>query len=1449
MPDTPPTPNSDPQIQQDVKGNQNQTIGQVLGGMVVYGQVIYNNPAVENDSTASKPEAVAIGPNPYKGLLAFHETDGDRFFGRDPQIKGKDGLWEKFRTLHEDESATRLLTIYGPSGSGKSSLARAGLIPELAREPLPGRDRARVAVMVPGSHPLEALATVLARIATGDATPVAKTREFAAELKEVNSEGIYDGLRRIGEALPEIADKPLIVLVDQFEEVFTLCEDLAERDAFIENLLCASGDHSKRMSALVTLRSDFLGATQKYSRLNQLIASQGYLVAAMSAEGLREAITKPAEDAKHPLDSSTVDRLIEQTEGREGALPLLQFALTQIWDGLVEGKEPTETLRAIGGVSGALTQYADENYGRLSSEKQDRVRRIFVQLVRPGEGIADTRRLATKAEVGEENWALVQELANKRLVVTSGIEGTETETVEVIHEALIYNWEKLRDWIKKDWVFRAWQERLRGVMSQWQNTQKDEGSLLRGVALAEAEDWLQNRSNELTAELEFITASVDLRDREKEKLFRQRKRTIVGLTSGLVGALGLAAIAGVGWGVATKAATNDRIKALVSESSSFLALSSSKEHRHTERDFTLPKNSKSLEQLEKSQKDTETQQFLLQKALLNAIQAGLEVQHGIGVEEGTRSQVLEALRQVISTQEKPSEFTTPSELRAFRQVIGTQGNLPEFTLAECDQMKRGPVSLTWTSDRNTIACVNYDGTVRLWDGKTGQKINVFRGDSEWVDDVKFSPDRKMLASGTMDGTVRIWERSTGKEIRALKGHLSQVNTISFSPDGKTVVAGNYDGTIIFWDMATGKELRILEGLVDGKNLKVNRIFFSPNGQLLAAQGEDNTLRIWKVTTGIELGNFHLEDRSSIVSFSPNSQNLIYSTGSLSPNQTVRFWSIREKRELKNIDISGKPFLSPDGKIIAVIDAKDSDLFSKDKLSYNFAKGTVSLWNVSTGKKVKTLSNLPPGELSEIRFSRDSSLIAIDVYDNKGGSNLGPAVGSKYKVSFWKRNGERLKTVEQLGEIMDIEFSPDSRKVAISSFGQRQVDYLLVKLWDVTTGQTLKSLIDEPVLFTPRGYLVGLESQFSPDGKMVAVVNASGIVKFFDPSTGAELNSPNVSPAHDIGQRTSANDKGVLTLRTDGSLRFRDRSTGQETRINRNESTLASASHISADNKTITTVNWYGKLLQRELSTGRILSAINLPFDKSASSVKFSPDGQKVAAARSNYTIKIWDANTGKEVTTFEEHEKIVDKVNGWRSNEVFFSPNGQMIAIFRKGDPFNNNKGGKLELWEVSTGKVFQFSKLPSDIKNISFSPNSNELAALKNDNTIQLWDLSTQQLLKTIKPNFESADYIQFSHDSKLIFVQGLEKGKFNHILKLVSTETNQEINSFKIPSGLFEPFVELSPDSKTLILQSGNKFTFLNLDLDNLLRRSCNLAREYFPRNPESVNEHDKHICDSIL
>jgi ABC-type branched-subunit amino acid transport system substrate-binding protein len=545
-------PNS--QIQQDLKGSQNQVIGQVLGGMVVYGQVIYNNPPAESDSSMAKTESAQIGANPYKGLLAFHETDGDRFFGRDPQIRE---LWEKFRRLHEDESAIRLLTIYGPSGSGKSSLARAGLVPALAKRPLLGCNRARVAVLVPGSHPLEALATVLARVATEDATPVAKTREFVAELKAANSEGVYDGLRRIADALPEIASKPLIVLVDQLEEMFTLCEDATEREAFLRNLLCATGERSKRVSAIVTIRSDFLGATQQHRYLNELIASQGFFVAAMSPEGLREAITKPAEKAGHALDASTVDRLIEQTEGREGALPLLQFALTRIWEGVVERKEAAETLREIGGVGGALAGEAQRIYDRLPSEAQEIARRIFLGLVQLGEGTKDTRRRTELERVVSHRDSLeqVQKVIGRfsapgvRLITLA--ENGGTQTAEVTHEALFEHWQQMKVWLDGSRSDLRFQRRLDEAAKIWQENGKPDGSLWRSPDLNLLREFYNRLGDDMTpVQVMFFEASANLeqskqlavKKAEKDRK-RQRKFVIWMLSIGLLTTSGVSLFA------------------------------------------------------------------------------------------------------------------------------------------------------------------------------------------------------------------------------------------------------------------------------------------------------------------------------------------------------------------------------------------------------------------------------------------------------------------------------------------------------------------------------------------------------------------------------------------------------------------------------------------------------------------------------------------------------------------------------------------------------------------------------------------------------------------------------------------------------------------------------------------------------------------------------------------
>jgi hypothetical protein len=494
------------QIEQEAEKNQGQMIAQMSGGLAIGQFIIVCLSGYPPSESVSPPkDSIKTWKNPYKGLGAFQETDGDRFFGRDTQI---DDLWKKFQQLYEDESATRLLMIYGPSGSGKSSLARAGLIPELERNPLLELDRARVAVLVPGDNPLGSLAMVLARFTTNDLSPVEKANEFERVLMKTAEDGQYEGLWRIADALPEISAFPLIVLVDQLEEIFTFCENAAKRDAFIGNLLNATTKRSKRVSAIVTLRSEFLG---KHPRLTQLI-QQGYFVPAMDANRLRDAITEPAKLAGHSFDQSTVSLLIKDTEGREGALPLLQFALTQIWDGMAEGKEPAETLEIIGGVGGALAGEAQRIYESLTSEEQKIARRVFIKMVQFGEGTENTRRRVELKKVisCQDNFAQVQSVVARfsaprvRLITCAGDSDTTVETLEVTHETLFSHWSNLRTWIAEDRDPSLQQRKIETWAEEWIAKEKQKDYLIQGSRLKEAKKFQKNQSSNFPFSIEVV---------------------------------------------------------------------------------------------------------------------------------------------------------------------------------------------------------------------------------------------------------------------------------------------------------------------------------------------------------------------------------------------------------------------------------------------------------------------------------------------------------------------------------------------------------------------------------------------------------------------------------------------------------------------------------------------------------------------------------------------------------------------------------------------------------------------------------------------------------------------------------------------------------------------------------------------------------------------------------
>ncbi len=455
-------------------------------------------------------------PCPYRGLFHFGPRDAEYFFGRESFIK----------TLFQATQTRNFIPLLGASGSGKSSVVFAGLVPKLQQE-----GHWQFTHFRPGSDPFHALALALVPLYTtnlNETERIAQARQLANYLRD-DDIPLTDVVAQIQQNYPS---ERVLVIADQFEELYTLCPDETIRRNFLDKLTTSPFERVG-MVLVLRMRADFLGNALSYRPFADVLQNTDLKLGPMNREELTEVIEKPAQKLGVTLEAGLVKRILDDVESEPGNLPLLEFALTELWQRR-QGKELTHlAYTEIGQVQGALARHANEEYHKLSEEQREQMRRIFIQLVRPGEGTEDTRRLATKAELGEVNWVLVKQLADARLVVTSRSEEAQVETVEVVHEALIRNWGELRGWMDTDRVFRAWQERLRAGMYQWQQIENgdvtgwDESRLLRGTALAEAEEKLKQRPEDLSeGELFYIQVSVKLRDKEQRRRERVRRQTV-----------------------------------------------------------------------------------------------------------------------------------------------------------------------------------------------------------------------------------------------------------------------------------------------------------------------------------------------------------------------------------------------------------------------------------------------------------------------------------------------------------------------------------------------------------------------------------------------------------------------------------------------------------------------------------------------------------------------------------------------------------------------------------------------------------------------------------------------------------------------------------------------------------------------------------------------------------
>ena len=474
--------------------------------------------AVAGVATAAVAAPVGELRNPYKGLRAFLEADATDFFGREAVTK------RLLQSLAEDDPAARFLAVVGPSGSGKSSVVRAGLVPALRRGAIPGSERWYVVEVVPGHKPFREIEDALMGVAV-DPPP-----SLMEEL-ERDERGL---LRAVDRILPD-REAELLIVLDQFEEAFTLIEDDAERAQLLASVRAAALEPDSRIRVVATLRADFYDAPLSVPGFGDLLAARTEAITPMSPEELERAIVAPAEQAGLVVEPRLLAAMIADVADRPGALPLLQYALTELAERADGGTLRLEAYRRIGGVSGALARRAEQLFEQMNQTGRDGCRQLFLRLVTLGEGTEDTRRRVRRSELAtlsdpQTMDAVVETFGRHRLLSFDRDPDTREPTVEIAHEALLREWSRFRGWIDEAREDLRQRAKVSAATAEWLQADRNIDYLMSGVQLAQAEGTtMADTSVRLTeTEHEFLDASLAHRDAEAaaERMRHARELTL-----------------------------------------------------------------------------------------------------------------------------------------------------------------------------------------------------------------------------------------------------------------------------------------------------------------------------------------------------------------------------------------------------------------------------------------------------------------------------------------------------------------------------------------------------------------------------------------------------------------------------------------------------------------------------------------------------------------------------------------------------------------------------------------------------------------------------------------------------------------------------------------------------------------------------------------------------------